>query len=402
MDGFLHRGVTKQMCPYTLMDTRAIRVALLEEAPSVRSENILPHLADRFAITYVTAASEIPEAKYARVVRVPHSKFVLHRAWEISAVADSLYKQGAIDFAVSWARIGLFARRAPVLLSIGGSYAHEIGVILKNYPLSKRWRVLTGLLHYAVPEIVSARRARMITVPSEAMKQRISQTCGVPIEKIRVVPEGVGDIFFDTYEEQKFSATAKIAFVGRSHPGKGILAFARQFSKSRIEATLLIGGDGPDFPALSRIADMDRRVQLKGHVTVEQVAALLKRTTVFVWPSLYEGCPIAVLEALASGHACVAYPEGSSVEVLGESAVYAEYNNPVALCAQLEVLLQDRSRIHDLARKGRQRALQFRWENCLAKTEELYVDFYRDLRRTLTGDERHLQRRVYPSLSQKT
>lgn len=382
MDQFLPAGAEEVRSSEAVTNTREIRVALLEESPSVRSQNILCELAERFAVTYVTGAREIPPARYARVIQLSPARFVLQRSWEISRIADDLYKRGDIDFAVSWERIGLFTRHVPVLLAIGGSYVHEVGVILRSYPWSKRWRALTGFLHYAVPEIISAQRAWMMTVPSATMKKRISRKCKVPIETIRLVPEGVGDLFFDSYDDRKFTAAPQIAFVGRIHPGKGILAFAREFINSQINAPLLIAGDGPDFPALAQLASRDSRVQLRGHITPQKVAALLKETSVFVWPSLYEGCPIAVLEAMASGHACVAYPEGSSAEVLGDAAVYAKYNNPAALCLQLEAVLRDRDRVRVLAQRARQRAREYHWRNCLAETEKLYVDFYCSLRRS--------------------
>jgi len=222
----------------------------------------------------------------------------------------------------------------------------------------------------------------MITVPSATMRGRISVECKVPVDKIRLLPEGVGDLFFNSYDERKLTAAPQIAFVGRIHPGKGILAFAREYIKSKISAPLLIAGHGPDFSALCQLASQDSRIRLKGRIPPQKVAALLKETSVFVWPSLYEGCPIAVLEAMASGHACIAYPEESSAEILGNAAMYVKYNTPSALCAALETLLQDRETIQTMARSARQRAWTFHWQNCLAKTEELYMDMYRSINRS--------------------
>jgi glycosyltransferase involved in cell wall biosynthesis len=159
----------------------------------------------------------------------------------------------------------------------------------------------------------------------------------------------------------------RIGFVGRLHPQKGLdfLLQAMQMIRDRLHnAMLFIIGDGE----LRRSLENQTREYGLQHIvsflgTSQDIPSLLYSLNLFVLPSLWEGMPVALLEAMAAGLPVVATSVGGVPEVVldGETGFLVPPGNPEALGqAILALYEQPELRIH-MGLAGKQRV-----QNCFS------------------------------------
>src|SRR5207244_4151964 len=177
------------------------------------------------------------------------------------------------------------------------------------------------------------------------------------------VLNGVGRDLFAFYEEKKFEEeTLSVLFVGRLHFAKGILALVQNFiSRPDLRVKFYILGDGPDLYKLRCLAERDERITILGHLGRTVLGEYLKLTQVFLFPSLHEGFGLSLVEAMASGHACIAYDMPVNREVLGEAGIYAPYNRPSAMVDALEDCAARRTWMRSQAEAAHEQAKEEDW-----------------------------------------
>ena len=114
---------------------------------------------------------------------------------------------------------------------------------------------------------------------------------------------------------------------------------------------------------------LNGRLDLRGHVSKAELAAIYRGARCLVFPSRYEGFGLPILEAMASGTPVVTTAAGATTEVAGDAAVIVEAANPVALAGGIERALADRER---LVAAGLERARQFTWADTARRTLAVY------------------------------
>jgi glycosyltransferase involved in cell wall biosynthesis len=218
----------------------------------------------------------------------------------------------------------------------------------------------------------SARRADRVLAVSELTKRDLIELYGIPEEKIVVTPNGVDPAF--TAEGPSPDGEPYALVVGALQ--------RRKDATAAIEALALIGEAAPRLvivgPDKGGRADAERkaaelglanRVELRGHVPQDDLAALYRGAACLVFPSRYEGFGLPVLEAMASGTPVVATTAGALPEVAGDAAILVEERNPVALAGGIERAIADRER---LGAAGLERASHYSWADTARRTLEVY------------------------------
>jgi glycosyltransferase involved in cell wall biosynthesis len=119
-------------------------------------------------------------------------------------------------------------------------------------------------------------------------------------------------------------------------------------------------------------------VRYLGYVEPRDVVALMAGASLFVYPSLYEGFGLPVLEALACGTPVLASGDPAIKEVSGDAATYVDPEDVDALATCIVDLLGAESRRAELSRRGVARAQQFSWDRTAAATLALYESCLRD------------------------
>ncbi|MBM3294296.1 MAG: glycosyltransferase family 4 protein [Candidatus Aminicenantes bacterium] len=233
----------------------------------------------------------------------------------------------------------------------------------------------------------AARRAAKIITGSISSKEDIIKTYGLAEDRLEVVPCGVEAAFFEPAGPRRVEeAAAKyglrrpyILSVSRLNPRKNLAALARAFSRFKgfggRPHSLVIAGKR-DFEAGKTLAAVKAAggpdVVLPGFVDDEDLPALYQGAEIFVYPSLFEGVGLPVLEAMASGLPVVTSATSSLPEIAGEAALTVDPLDEEALAAALARLAGDPALRKDLGAKGRARAANFSWEAAARRTLEVY------------------------------
>lgn len=175
-----------------------------------------------------------------------------------------------------------------------------------------------------------------------------------------------------------------VLYIGTIEPRKNlerlVTSFAAVASGDPDISLVLAGKMGWMMEGLKQTihaAGLDSRVVLTGFILEEEKRLLLGACTVFVYPSLYEGFGLPVLEALACGAPTITSNTSSLPEVAGEAALLIDPYSTEELQAALQLLLTDKLLRDELRRRGPVQAQMFTWEACAAKTAKSYASLAR-------------------------
>ena len=213
---------------------------------------------------------------------------------------------------------------------------------------------------------------------------------GVPANRLVVIPNGVepeqwkpGTPGSDSRElqelKQRFGGRRVFLYMGRIATEKNVEALLRAWRLVQPEGcTLVVVGDGPVRQSLMQTYGPEIQVHWWGHEPDQtKRLALLQLAEVFLLPSLVEGLSLALLEAMASGTACVATDAGADGEVLegGAGIVISTQGVTTQLRTLLPVLREQPVLTAELGRRARQRALErYTLSRNIDQLERLYAD----------------------------
>lgn len=212
----------------------------------------------------------------------------------------------------------------------------------------------------------SARRADVITVPSEFVKGSVVDAYGIDDERVLVVPHGVESTIGksatdpDTLRlKYRLGGNPFVVLPAVTHPHKGHLFLLDVMQRVGGDLSLvLIGGVGSaESAVLRRLEDevlRDRVVRL-GRVPAEDRDGLVAMARAMVFPSEYEGFGAPVIEAMALGTPVIASDRTCLPEVVGDAGMIV----PLDIEAWVEALRNVESRHQDLVTLGRRRVDEF-------------------------------------------
>jgi alpha-1,3-rhamnosyl/mannosyltransferase len=231
-----------------------------------------------------------------------------------------------------------------------------------------------------------ARRANHFIAISHATRGELIEQLGLAPEKVSVVHHGVGGPFravdaievervrdayslpreyfiaVGTIEPRKNLARTLQAFrLMRGNGGDAHLAVvgAAGWGEDNLVQQLATGGFGPSVHYLGRIPDA-------------HLAALYGGAVGLVYPSLYEGFGLPVLEAMACGCPVVTSARGGLPEAAGAAAVLVDPLSVDEIADALRALLMQPSQTRELARRGQQHAASFTWQRTAEETLAVY------------------------------
>ncbi len=238
----------------------------------------------------------------------------------------------------------------------------------------------------------SLARFDKVIVFSELQAEVLSRL-GVPEGRLAVIPNGVDPAIWapapagpETAElqqlRQRFTGRRVFLYMGRIATEKNVEALLRAWRLVQPEGcTLVVVGDGPLRQSLMQIYGEAEGVHWWGYEPEQsRRLALLQLAEVFLLPSLVEGLSLALLEAMASGTACVATDAGADGEVLagGAGIVISTQGVTTQLRTLLPVLRDQPVLTAELGRRARARVLErYTLERNLDALEALYAGLRR-------------------------
>jgi len=230
--------------------------------------------------------------------------------------------------------------RVPVVVTV-----HDLAVLRRPEVFPPWTRTYSRLV---VPRVV--RNARIVAAVSEFTAAEVETLLHVPRDRIRVVPNAVDATFT---EDGPAAEGDYVLAVGTLEPRKNI---ARSIEAAqRLGVELRIAGDA----GWGGVEASGPGVTWVGFADDDELARLYRGARCVVYPSLYEGFGIPVLEAMACGAPVVTSRGGSTEEVAGGAAVLVDPEDVAAIAAGIEEAFARRD---ELRAAGLRRVRDYSWD----------------------------------------
>lgn len=261
---------------------------------------------------------------------------------------------------------------------------HDLSVLkFPHFHPESRLKILQPALEYA------ALHADHLITDSEWVRREIMEYFGLPEKKVSAVPLASSlDVNFVSQLDRNeylrglgLSPGAYFLFVSTLEPRKNVETLIRAFEK--LPATVrghyplvLAGQLGWRSEHIARTLDRAVRhgqVLHLGFLSDQQLGFLYSGARAFVFPSLYEGFGLPVLEAQSFGVPVITSNSSCLPEVLADSAILIDPLDELRLMESMLELAEAESRREELAGKGRVNASRYSWR----KTADSTIDIYR-------------------------
>ena len=321
----------------------------------------------------------IPQGPNIRYHQAPISQQWLYRLWHRLKVP--------VPVQLFTGRLNLFHSPDFVLPSVRGPIptlltVHDLSFI--HYPETFT-PALVRYLNQAVPW--SIERATHILADSQATKNDLISVWNVPESKVTVLYSGVSRGFRPVTEKDLLNAVRTkyklgdrpyLFSVGTLQPRKNYQMLIKAFKPLANEyphCLLIAGGKGWLFEQM--LAETERqglgdRVRFLGFVDDADLPALYSLSTLFVFPSLYEGFGLPLLEAMACGTPVLTSDSSSLPEVAGEASVTLPPDQPELWTEAIKTLLDDASKRTSLVAAGFLQSRQFTWMRAAKQLLSIY------------------------------
>lgn len=219
----------------------------------------------------------------------------------------------------------------------------------------------------------SVRRAAAVITVSRFSRDEVARAYELPASRIDVVYEAPNPGLADVSAELPAAVPEEpylLAFGGVT-PNKNLERLLEAFTLARerhgVQQRLVIVGRLPAGFDTSRDG-----VVITGYLDEPELAATLRRAEALVFPSLYEGFGLPVLEAMSAGVPVVCSNATAIPEVAGQAAVYFDPREIDEIGAKIAMVARDPGLRAGLAARGRERAAAFTWERAARETMAVY------------------------------
>lgn len=226
-------------------------------------------------------------------------------------------------------------------------------------------------------------RADAVVFLSEGEKEKFGKNMGFLPAGAVVIPTGIDIWKFSSpavgragralRKSLKLGKAPTIAFTGRLLAVKGVEYLLEAMAKLKDKSVvLLVAGDGPERPKLeakARALGLGKRVRFLGQRT--DIPAILAASQVFVLPSLSEGLPISMLEAMAAGIPCVVTEIGLPV-TNRLNALVVPPAKPEPLARAIDEVLASKQLAKKLVKGGSRFAERFEWKGVCERYVKIF------------------------------
>ena len=255
------------------------------------------------------------------------------------------------------------------------------------------WHVGANTAMHSAKERFAIEQADHVIAISEATKRDAMRYLQIPEQRITVV-YGAADERFKHYSAEQIKPTLEryqlqhgsyILSIGTVEPRKNYVRLIEAYALLRhklqpnvapVPPLIIAGGFGwlyEDILATPEKLGVGQHVRFLGKVPDADLVSLLNGATAFVYPSLYEGFGLPVLEALACGTPTIASNSTSLPEVMGDAGLYCDPYDAGSIAQRIAELLNNPAYAAQLGRAGLARAGVFSWQRAAQETLAVYA-----------------------------
>ncbi len=259
-----------------------------------------------------------------------------------------------------------------------------LNFLVKFFTLGRYQFKSTDYLNWSTK--FALKRAKKIIAVSNFTKNEILDNYKkINSEKISVVHNGYIDSLYKVIDDKestefvfkKYGINYKFfLYVGRLEKKKNIYTLIEAFSiykenNNSSEKLVLIGSAGHGYDEMKYMIEelgIEEDVIILGWVDEEDLAYIFNKAEVFIFPSLYEGFGIPVIQAMACGAPVLLSDIEVLREVAQEAALFFDCHNSSELSQKMELIQNDKKLKNDLIARGLLRCQNFSWKKCAKET----------------------------------
>jgi len=309
--------------------------------------------------------------------RIPLPTRVMHHLWTLFRFPKVDTFLGGVDVFHATNYFVPPMRRARTVVTV-----HDLAILVHpEWCSPKIRRFFPGQIARCI------READAVIACSESTKSDAVRLLGVDPQRVTVAYEGIDESLAPVpraeaarHVQSRYGVSLPYAlFVGTIEPRKNITGLLRAFSKiaSGVPHNLvLVGGKGwyrEDIERVARELGIGERVSFVGYVSSHrELAAFYSAADLFVFPSLYEGFGLPILEAMSCGCPVVTADSSSMPEIAADAALCVDANSDAAIAEAIQRVLGDPALKESLVARGLERARQFSWRKCAETTMNVY------------------------------
>ena len=267
--------------------------------------------------------------------------------------------------------------------------SHPAAVVIHDM----RWLTDRDMFSWSASQIwrrfvpLSAQRCQAVITVSEFSKNEIIRDCHVAAERVSVIPNGAGEhealespVEFD-FPRYKINRPYLLT-VAYTHRYKNLARLILMFSKMNPMVPVqlvLAGGRGSQEEEIRDLAEASQGCVVKlGQVSTDVMKALYRHALGFVFPTLYEGFGMPILEAMRYQLPVACSDLPVLREVAGDAALYFDPLDEQSMAHAIMMLSQDVGLRERLIAKGRQRVAAYSWGRCADQHAQLFLKLSQD------------------------
>lgn len=244
---------------------------------------------------------------------------------------------------------------------------HDVIFLKKEVPWSKNKRQILGRIYYSITSL-NAKRASIILTPTEYSRNDIINTLHITPNKIIV--DSRGHEHFNTEKatdlellKQKYKIPQKYFFhVGGDAPSKNTDTLLELFSKQEDINIVIAGIKNLDTSHLFNKYKSFANIIFVPYISQEDLVGLYNNAEAFIFPSIYEGFGLPLLEAMKCNCPVISSNATCLPEVAGNAALYFEPKNKNELLEKINLLNTNTQLRDDLISNGIQKLKQYSWQ----------------------------------------
>jgi glycosyltransferase involved in cell wall biosynthesis len=255
------------------------------------------------------------------------------------------------------------------------------------------WHARDNTTMHTAKDRFAMERAHHIIAISEATKRDVMEHLHIPKQRISVVYGAADERFRPAPPDEVAPVLARyglrggeyILSIGTLEPRKNYVRLIEAYAALHAAADtpppplVIAGGHGwlyEEILAAPERLGLAEQIRFLGKVPAADLPLLLAGAGIFVYPSLYEGFGLPVLEALACGVPVVASHTTSIPEVLGDAGLYCDPRDPASITRALADVLATPELAAWLRAAGPKRATRFSWQRAARETLAVYEHLY--------------------------
>ena len=229
----------------------------------------------------------------------------------------------------------------------------------------------------------ACKNADIIIAISEETKKDIISYFTIPEQKIKVVYQSCDDSFYKKYSELEIQEVKKthhlpasyLLYVGTIEKRKNLLTIVKALNHVKKIPLVVVGKKTNYFKEVNKYIqqkNLNNRVIFLENVTNNQLPIIYQNAAMFIYPSIFEGFGIPIIEALISQTPVITTNEGCFPEAGGPNSVYIDPFDEIMLAQKINEILDSENLKKDISAKGFKYAEKFHKNKIAEQLMEIY------------------------------